>query len=140
MKYKLSTVPAIITILVVLFVIYIHKTNFPEKHSNYSISTTREGAISVNMANRWQYKFDYLNGCVQGSFIAKNDHAKLIYSSNIEEGTIIYHLYEGSDSHFVTLPVSSSVDSLTGVFEKGERYEIRAIASKAKGSFDFMME
>ena len=140
MKKKYSIGTSIILIIVMLLVIYIHKTYFPQKNASYSISTTREGARSINMANSWQYKFDYLNGCVQGSFIANSDHTKLIYSSNIEEGTIVYQLCEGSDSHFVILPVSNAIDSLTGVFEKGKKYEIRAIATNAKGSFDFRMK
>lgn len=94
----------------------------------------------MNIANRWHYKFQYLHGSVQGTFIANNDHTKLIYSSNIEEGTVVYHLYEGSDTHFVTLPIDNSVDSLTGIFKNGEKYEIRAIATNAKGAFDFRME
>jgi len=140
MKKKYSIVPSIALIIVLLFVIYIHKTYFPGKHSSYSNFTTRLGATSSNFSNTWHYEFQYLDGSVQGFFTAKNDHSKLIYSSNIEEGTIAYHLYEGSDNHFVNLPVGNSFDSLTGVFEKGRNYEIRAIASKAKGSFDFKME
>jgi hypothetical protein len=68
-------------------VIFIFKTHSPEKYSNLKF-TTRLGAITYNASNKWHYEFRYLNGCVQGSFTAKNDHAKLLYSSNIEEGTI----------------------------------------------------
>jgi len=139
MKYKPSNTQSIIVLLMIFFAIFILKTQFPEKYGFLKF-TTRLGANTYNTSNRWHYKFHYLDGSVQGSFIAKNDHAKLIYSSNIEEGTIVYQLYEGSDSHFVTLPVSNSIDSLTGVFEKGEKYEIRAIATNAKGYFDFVME
>jgi hypothetical protein len=139
MKYKPSNMQSLIVLLVILFVLIIHKTQSPEKYSQ-SKFTTGLGAFSTNASNKWHYEFMYLNGTVQGSFTARNDHAKLFYSSNIEEGTIIYQLYEGSDTHFVTLPVSNSIDSLTGVFEKGERYEIRAIATNAKGQFDFWME
>ena len=139
MKYKPSNTQSIVVLLIVISVIFILKTQSPEKYSNLKF-TTRLGATSYNLLNKWHYKFHYLDGSVQGSFFAKNDHAKLLYSSNIEEGTIIFHLYEGSDTHFITLQVSNSIDSLTGVFEKGERYEIRAIATNAKGSFDFTME
>ncbi len=139
MKYKPSNTQSIVLLLIVFSVIFILKTQSPEKYSNLKF-TTRLGATSYNLLNKWHYKFNYLDGSVQGSFTAKNDHAKLLYSSNIEEGTIVFHLYEGSDSHFITLPVSNSIDSLTGVFEKGERYEIRAIATNAKGDFDFIME
>ena len=139
MKYKPSTIQSIVALLMIFFVIIILKIQSPEKYSNLKF-TTRLGATSYNSSNRWHYKFHYMDGSVQGSFTAKSDHAKLIYSSNIEEGSIVFQLYEGSDSHFVTLPVSNSIDSLSGVFEKGEKYEIRAIATKAKGNFDFRME
>lgn len=139
MKYKPSITQSIVVLIIVFSAIFILKTRFPEKYS-HSKFTTRLGSFTINASNKWHYEFQYLNGSVEGTFFAKNDHAKLFYSSNIEEGTIVYQLYEGSDSHFITLPVSNSIDSLTGVFEKGERYEIRAIATNAKGYFDFVME
>ena len=120
--------------------IFILKTHFPEKYSSYLKFTTSQGATSRNFSNRWQYKFHYLDGSVQGWFTAKNDHAKLIYSSNIENGTIVYRLYRRSDSLIYTLPVTNTIDTLLGVFEKGEKYEIRATATNAKGNFDFRME
>ena len=139
MKYKSSITQSIIVLIVLFFVFFMLKTQCPERFGSLK-PTSRLGASSYNISNGWHYKFQYMDGTVQGYFTAKSDHAKLIYSSNIEEGTIIYQLGKSSDTHFVTLPVSNSVDSVAGVFEKGEQYEIRAIASQAKGQFDFRME
>jgi hypothetical protein len=140
MKYKLSTVPSIIVLLIVFSVMLILKTQFPEKYPNLLKFNTGLGVTSRNFSNRWQYKFHYLDGTVQGWFTAENDHAKLIYSSNIEKGTIVYRLFGRSDSLIFTLPVSNTADTLMGVFEKGDKYEIRATAKNAKGDFDFRME
>lgn len=139
MKYKPSNLQSIIVLLMVFFVIFILKTQSPEKYS-YLKFTTRLGVYTYNTSNRWHYKFHYLDGSVQGWFTAKNDNAKLIYSSNIENGTIVYKLYDRSHNHIFTFPVGNTIDSLMGVFEKGEKYEIRAIATNAKGYFDFTME
>ena len=139
MKYKPSGMQSILVLLVVCFVFFMLKTQFPGKFG-YLKPTVRLGASSYNISNRWHYEFLYLDGSVQGSFTAKSDHAILFYSSDIENGTIVYQLSSRSDNHFVTLPVSNSIDSITGVFEKGENYQIRAIATKAKGQFDFVMQ
>lgn len=139
MKYKTSSVQSIVVLLVLFFVFFILKTQFPEKFSSLKF-TSGMGVSSFNISNRWHYQFQYFDGSVNGSFTANSDHAKLIYSSMIEDGTIIYQLSSIGDSHFVTLPVSNTIDTLTGVFEKGEKYEIRATGTKAKGQFDFRME
>jgi hypothetical protein len=140
MKYKLSTVPSIIVLLIIFSVMLILKTQFPEKYPNSLKFTTSLGATSRNFSNRWQYKFHYLDGSVQGWFTAENDHAKLIFSSNVEDGTIVYKLYGRSNSLIFTFPDSNTADTLKGIFEKGEKYEIRATATNAKGEFDFRME
>lgn len=112
----------------------------PEKYSKYFNFTTHIGTTTYNISNCWIYKFHYLNGGVQGQFSAETDNAKLIYSSNIERGTITFQLYNNADSLIATFPASNVVDTLMGIFEKGEKYEIRATATDAKGRFDFRME
>ncbi len=139
MKVKASNTQSLIVLSIILLVIIILKIHSPEKYSFLKF-TTGQGATSLNFSNRWQYKFHYLDGCVTGAFTAKNDHSKIIYSSNIEEGTIVYNLYDRSNNLIYTFPVDNTIDSLKGVFEKGERYEVRATAKNAKGNFDFTMQ
>lgn len=81
-----------------------------------------------------------MNGSTQGWFTAKNDSTKLIYSSNIKEETVVSQLYNREHSLIASLPKRNNIDTLWGVFEKGEKYKIHAIAKKAKGNFDFKME
>lgn len=76
----------------------------------------------------------------QGLFTAKDDDAKLIYSSDLEDGAIVFQLYNRSDSLLMTFPASNTVDTLEGIFEKGQRYRVSATVTKANGSFDFKME
>jgi len=102
--------------------------------------STGIGISSDNFSNHWVYKFRYLNGGVQGEFTAQSDSAQLIYSSNIEKGTIDFQLYNSKDSLLHTFSVKNTTDALKGIFIKGEQYRVKAIVRKAKGSFDFKME
>jgi hypothetical protein len=111
-----------------------------EKHSGSSIFTSRVGAITSNYANRWKYSFSYLDGSVQGRFTANSDHARLIYNSNIEEGTIEFRVYDNSNTLVYTFPIGLTTDTLMDAFENGRKYVVRANAIKAKGNFDFSME
>ncbi len=140
MKYKLSNKPLILGMIMIFFLVFIFKNQFPEKYSKYLSFTTRIGVNTHNISNKWHYKFHSLDGRVQGRFTAKNDSAKLIYSSNIENGSIVFQLYDHADSLIATFPASSTIDTLIGIFEKGEKYKIRATATNAKGRFDFKME
>ncbi|MGV8096407.1 MAG: hypothetical protein AB2L24_31510 [Mangrovibacterium sp.] len=140
MKYKLSNKPLILGIIMIFFLVFIFKTQFPEKYSKYLSFTIRVGVKTYNISNKWHYKFHYLDGKVQGRFTAKNDNAKLIYSSNVENGSIIFQLYDRADSLIITFPASNTIDTLMNIFEKGEKYKIRATATNAKGRFDFKME
>jgi len=40
----------------------------------------------------------------------------------------------------MTFPANNTTDTITGIFNKGERYIISATVSKAKGRFEFKME
>jgi len=106
----------------------------------HSGCTTRIGAESRNFSNEWFYKFYYLNGEVAGFFTAKNDEAQLIYSSNLESGTIDFQLYDSKGSLLVTFSAKNTTETIKGVFVKGERYKVVATAMKAKGEFNFNME
>jgi hypothetical protein len=98
------------------------------------------GISSDNFSNQWNYKFHYLAGEVQGEFTAQSDSAQLIYSSNLEKGTIDFQLYNSKDSLLRTFSAKDTTDVIKGIFIKGEQYRVKAIVTKAKGSFDFKME
>ena len=102
--------------------------------------STGIGISSDNFSNQWVYKFRYLNGEVQGKFTAESDNAQLIYSSNLEKGTIDFQLYNSKDSLLRTFSAKNTPDVIKGIFIKGEQYRVKAIVTKAKGSFDFKME
>ena len=140
MHYKLLNKPLSLGIFAVLILIFFLGNQLPDKYSKYLKFTTKVGASSYNISNKWHYKFNYLDGKVNGRFTAKNENAKLIYSGNIEEGTIVFILYNRADSIINTFPVSNITDTLVGFFQKGGKYKIQAIATKAKGRFDFKLE
>jgi len=94
----------------------------------------------INFSNQWRCKFRYLNGGIQGGFTAKNDNTRLIHSSNIENGTVVFQLYNSKGNLLSSFSANNTTDTIKGVFEKGERYRVRATATKAKGRFDFKME
>ena len=71
MKYKASTNQSIIVLLIIFSVMFVLKTQFPGKYPNLLNFTTRVGAISSNVSNRWQYKFQYLDGSVKGMVYCK---------------------------------------------------------------------
>ena len=98
------------------------------------------GISSKNISNQWVYNFRYLDGRVNGIFTAKNDNARLIHSSNLENGTIVFQLYNSKNNLLMTFPANNTTDTITGIFNKGERYIISATVSKAKGRFEFKME
>jgi len=98
------------------------------------------GLSSSNISNKWHCKFSYLDGGVQGRFTAKRDSAQLIHSSNLENGTIVFYLYNNKNTLLITFPVNNTTDTIKGIFHKGERYKVSASVTKAKGRFDFKME
>jgi hypothetical protein len=95
--------------------------------------------LSSNVGNKWNYKFYYLQGKVQGYFTAKSDNAQLVYSSEIEKGTVTFELYNASDSLLRTFPANDNTGTING-FVKGEKYRVKAIADAAKGHFDMEMK
>jgi hypothetical protein len=97
------------------------------------------GTSSSNTKNEWHYKFHYLQGSVQGHFTAKDDNAQLIYSSEIEKGTLRFELYNAADSLLAAFPANNTTDTING-FVKGEKYRVKAIVEKAKGRFDMEMK
>ncbi|MDR2147050.1 MAG: hypothetical protein LBE91_11380 [Tannerella sp.] len=98
------------------------------------------GLSRTNFSNQWRCKFRYLDGGIQGGFTAKSDSAQLIHSSNLENGTIVFYLYNSKNSHLATFLANNTTDTIKGIFHKGERYKVNAFVSKAKGRFDFKME
>lgn len=118
--------------IVILFIVF-------NRQSKKTI-TTKRGSLSYNFSNKWNYKFRYLDGVVVGRFKAKNDTTRLIYSSKLEEGEIVFRLYNQADSLLLCFNTDSSSDTITGIFEMGKRYKINANAQKAKGQFNFKME
>jgi len=120
--------------IIILFFIGLFSRCDSKQKRHFGISFS-----SYNISNQWNCNFYYLNGEVQGRFTATED-AHLIYSSNFEKGSIVFQLFNSKDSLLVTLPAYITTDTIRGVFEKGERYKINAIATKAKGSFNFKME
>ena len=101
---------------------------------------TAIGLSRYNISNQWRCEFRYLSGGIQGGFTAKSDNAQLIHSSNIENGTVVFQLYNGKGNILSSFSAKNTTDTINGVFEKGERYRVRAIATEAKGRFDFKME
>jgi len=140
MKYKPGPIQSLIGIAVIFSILFMLKKCDPEGNTETLNFTTRAGAVSTNLANRWHYKFGYLDGGVQGSFTAKSDAARLVYSGNIEEGTILYRVYDSSNNLLFTFPEQNALDTLSGVFKGGGRYTVRATATGAKGEFEFRME
>ena len=124
-----------LTVLLLIFV-WLNLGSCPSS-SGWS---TGIGISSDNFSNQWVYKFRYLNGEVQGKFTAESDNAQLIYSSNLEKGTIDFQLYNSKDSLLLTIPANNTTNAIKGVFKKGEQYKVKATATEAKGSFDFIME
>ena len=98
------------------------------------------GLSRRNISNQWRCKFSYLDGGVQGRFTAKRDSAQLIYSSNLENGKIVFYLYNNKNTLLATFPANDTTDTIKGIFNKGERYKVSASVTKAKGRFDFKME
>ena len=98
------------------------------------------GFSNYNISNQWNCKFHYLNGGIQGGFTAKNENAQLIHSSNIENGTVVFQLYNSKGNLLSSFFANNTTDTIKDVFEKGERYSVRATAAKAKGHFDFKLE
>jgi hypothetical protein len=131
---------SLILLLVIFAVFFVLKVLNPEKFSKYPHFTTRIGATSINSLHEWHSSFTYLDGSVQGWITARSGQTKLILSSYMEEGKIVYKLYDHTGTLQYSFPVGQPTDTLTGAFESGERYEIRATATQAKGSFDFRME
>lgn len=103
-------------------------------------SKTGLGLVSRNTANEWDYKFRYLDGVVQGSFVANDGKTQLIYESNITDGAIEFHIYDNAGSLITTLDRVNVRDTLGGFFKCGEKYWIHAIATTAKGNFCFKVE
>ena len=95
---------------------------------------------SNNLSNQWDCKFYYLDGGIKGNFTAKKDDAQLVYSSAIENGTVDFQLYNSKDSLLVIIPTNNNADTISGIFEKGQQYKVRATAKQAKGRFNFKME
>jgi len=102
--------------------------------------TKRYGVRSYNISNQWVYKFRYLDGNVLGFFKAEKDDVRLIHSSNLENGTISFQLFNSKDNLLVTFSANNTTDTIKDVFVKGELYKVVATATEAKGSFDFKME
>ncbi len=140
MKYKPAPLQSFIGLAVIFSVLFMLKKCDQEGNPETLNFTTRMGASSTNLANRWHYKFGYMNGGVQGSFTARSDAARLVYSGNIEEGTILFQVYGPSDTQIFTFPEQNALDTLAGVFRSGQRYTVRATATGAKGEFEFRME
>jgi hypothetical protein len=95
--------------------------------------------MTKNKSNQWNCKFDYLNGGIQGRFTA-NEDARLIYTGNLEKGSIDFQLFNSKDSLLFTFPANNMTDTVKGIFEKGEQYKIHATAKKARGYFNLKME
>ena len=131
---------SLILLLVIFAVFFVLKALNPEKFSKYPHFTTRIGATSFNSLHEWQCSFAYLDGSVQGWITAGKGQTRLILSSNMEEGKISYKLYDHTGTLQYSFPVGQPTDTLTGAFESGASYEIRATATQARGNFDFKME
>jgi len=58
----------------------------------------------------------------------------------MEEGKIVYKMYDHTGTLQYSFPVSQPTDTLTGAFESGERYEIRGHGYPGQGKFYFRME
>jgi len=101
---------------------------------------TARNYSNTNISNQWHCRFSYLNGGIQGRFTAKSDSAHLIHSSNLENGTIVFYLYNNKNTLLATFPANNTTDTIKGIFHKGKRYKVNASVAKAKGRFDFKME
>jgi len=126
------------TVLLILLIIFSSRLFF-------GTDSKRQGHVGTglsrsNISNQWRCKFSYLDGGVQGRFTAKRDSAQLIYSSNLENGTIVFYLYNNKNTLLATFPANNTTDTIKGIFQKGERYKVSASVTKAKGRFDLRME
>ena len=113
---------------------------FPSKLIPGCDSKRKNGFSYINISNQWNCKFRYLDDGVQGWFTAKSDSARLIYSSNLENGTIVFCLYDNKNTLLAIFPTNNMTDTIKGIFHKGERYKVNATVKKAKGHFNFKME
>lgn len=118
-----------VVILVIFFAVQSRKS-----------ASVKVGWSSSNYSNKWSSKFHYLDGDVVGSFRAKTDTTRLIYSSKLGEGKIEFQLYNSADSLLRSFSSESSSDTIIGIFEKGQQYTIIGDAQEAKGQFNFKME
>jgi len=134
-KFKLLKPCTYTSIVLLLLFVWLYSGSCSKSSGSVGI-----GVYSEKLPNKWVHKFHYLNGEVEGEFTAKSDSAQLIYSSNLESGTIDYQLYNSKDSLLLTIPANNTTNAIKGVFKKGEQYKVKATATEAKGSFDFIME
>jgi len=101
-------------IFALLFLVtFIFLLKLPKKNLGF---VRRCVSVCYNMSNKWVYKFRYLNGKVIGYFKAKGDEARLIYSSNIEKGTIDFQLFNSKGNLLVTFSANNSSETIKGIF------------------------
>jgi len=124
----------VLSILLIIAIIFSSKL-IPGCDSKRAIGLSR-----YNISNQWRCKFHYMNGVIQGNFTAKNENAQLIHSSNIENGTVVFQLYNSKGNLLSSFSANNTTDTIKGVFEKGERYRVLATVTKAKGRFNFKLE
>jgi len=141
--YKFKVLPKtvigwVLTIFLILLIIFSSRLIFGTD-TKWQGRTARNYS-NRNISNQWSCRFSYLNGGIQGRFTAKSDSAHLIHSSNLENGTIVFYLYNNKNTLLATFPANNTTDTIKGIFHKGERYKVNASVTKAKGRFDFKME
>lgn len=123
----------ILFILFACIYLFFAKTNNSSRYSG-------TGITRYNISNIWICKFKYLDGKIQGTFISKKSNSRIVYSCKTETGKVFFRLYNKNDSLLTILNNNNETDTITNIFVKGEKYRICAIASKAKGNFEFKME
>ena len=105
---------------------------------NFNSRSIQIETSSSNIRNEWHYKFHYLQGKVDGNFIAKKDDSNLIYSSDIEKGTINFELYNEKDSLLTSFQANNKTDTIKNL-AKGY-YKVKVMGKKAQGKFDMIVE
>ena len=78
---------------------------------------------AYNIASKWHYEFQYINGEVQDWYTTKSDNAQLIYLVNLERSTTEFQLYNLT-SHFINFLESSTTYTISGFFSKDEKYTV----------------
>ena len=122
-------------ICLVNFLIGLFMLGWLFKNRSYS-SRTAIDAHASNKNNTWNYKFFYLNGEVYGYFFITRTNSQLIYSSQLEQGDIVFELYDSHNNLITTFRSNNSTDTIKNILIKDRKCKVKANVNHAKGHFN----